>query len=1151
MVFSACSNRDNSRIDKLNNIAYVQHYRNLDAVKLYADSAYNLSKGYDDGRAEALNNLAFVCTMRMNYAKARRQLDDVYKLTDNQVELLIADVQMMRLCQRMSKNKEFYDYREQAKRRLRRIDEEKGMLSERLQKRFVYAESEFYIISSTYYYYVGLEQNSINELQKIDADMLMQKDTAQYLDYLYNIGSGGIITASTQTDVNQQEFDYLMRCLLLANQMNYPFWVANSLQSISEHLMVPESRTRLIRDNMPAIKYLNVEQQPDSLMAGYLAERSVEIFKKFGDPYQLAGSYRTLSSCYFFLGDYPSSIYNLQMALNSNKNVLRAPDLVASIRERLSVTYSAMNNKQQSDRNRNKYIDMQEMTRQDRYLESRAEQYDATSTQLNWMIVAVVLMIIFIIVLLWLFNHLRINSNGEEQLKQLLIPLREWQENNNKKITELENKYDDITEATTMNVMHIIKNRKQNLENRAKVSLVLSITPFIDRIINEVKRLGNKTDNEKLREERYKYVAELTDKINDYNSVLTDWIQLRQGQLNLHIESFDLHNIFDTVSHSKMSFNLKGITLDIRDTHDKVKADKVLTLFMINTLADNARKFTQEGGIVTISSKSEKDYVEISIEDTGCGISKEEISNIFDHKVYGGHGFGLMNCKGIIEKYRKISKIFSVCAISAESELGKGCRFYFRLPHGLMRFMITVIVLLSGITAISANGKIGKINPKTILMSRAAKYADSAYYSNVLGKYNRTLDYADSCFKYMNKVYLLCKPRGNKLILKYSTSSMVPAEIQWFRDSLKINYAIIIDVRNESAVAALALHKWSLYKYNNNIYTQLFKETSADSKLGPYCLAMQKSETNKTVAIVILILLLISIIPAYYFLYYRHKLYYRFCVEQIKHINSILLSDESDACKLEKIKPLSNERYSLPLQDIVNQIQEALQMSIDMDNRQYYNIEMAEDELKRAEYENNELHISNSVLDNCLSTLKHETMYYPSKIRLLVDGNSDNLNALNELVAYYKELYTILSSQAVRQTKNVRYKIKPVQVKDFADTKSEETVLCDKDMICYLFDILRKHTGCKRLPVDVVNQGDQYINLRVHVAGNAVTDEEAHSLFTPSTQHIPFMLCTQIIRDHSEFTNYRGCGIYAENENNELIINIILPKNKAIQYGKI
>lgn len=1151
MVFSACSNRDNGRIDKLNDKAYAQHYRNLDSVKLYADSAYNLSNSYDDGRTEALNNLAFVCTIRMDYNEARRQLDEVYKLTDNQVELLIADVQMMRLCQRMSKNKDFYDYREQAKRRLRRIDEEKSTLSERLKKRFIYAESEFYIISSTYYYYVGLEQNSISELQKIDADELMQKDTAQYLDYLYNIGSGGIITASTQTDVNQQEFDYLMRCLLLSNQMNFPFWTANSLQSISEHLMVPEYRTRLIRDNLPAMKYLNVEKQPDSLIAGYLAERSVEIFKKFGDPYQLAGSYRTLSSCYFFLGDYTSAIYNLQIALNTNKNVLKAPDLVASIRERLSVTYSAMNDKQQSDINRNKYIDMQEMTRQDRYLESRAEQYEATSRQLNWMIIAVVLMIIFIIVLLWLFNHLRINSNGEEQLKQLLVPLREWQEHNNKKISELENKYDDINEAIAMNVMHIMKNKKQNLENRAKVSLVLSITPFIDRIIHEVKRLGENGSNETLRDERYKYVAELTDKINEYNSVLTDWIQLRQGELNLHIESFDLRDIFDTVSHSKMSFNLKGITLDIKDTHDKVKADKVLTLFMINTLADNARKFTQEGGTVTISSKSEEDYVEISIKDTGCGISKEEISNIFDHKVYGGHGFGLMNCKGIIEKYRKISKIFSICTISAESELGKGCRFYFRLPHGIMRFLITVIVILSGFAANSANGKTGKITQKTFFTSKAAKFADSAYYSNVAGKYQRTLDFADSCFKYMNKLYLLHKPRGNKLIIKYSTSSTVPAEIQWFRDSIKVNYAIIIDVRNESAVAALALHDWSLYKYNNNIYTQLFKETSADSKLGPYCLAMQKSETNKTVAIVLLVLLLISIIPSYYFLYYRHKLYYRFCVEQIKHINSILLSNESDARKLELIKPLAKERYSLPLQDIVNKIQQALQMSIYMDGRQYYNIEMAEDELKKAEYENNELHISNSVLDNCLSTLKHETMYYPSKIRLLVDGNNDNLNALNELVAYYKELYTILSSQAVRQTKNVRYKIKPVQVKDFADTESQETVLCDKDMMCYLFDILRKHTQCKKLPVEVINQSETYLNIRVHIAGNVITDEDAHSLFVPSTKHIPYMLCTQIIRDHSEFTNYRGCGIYAENENNELIINIILPKNKAIQYGKI
>lgn len=1134
MFLSACSSSHSDRVDKLNNKAYAQHYRNLDSARIYADSAFALSVDYDDGKAEALNNLAFVNTMRMNYDKARKQLSEVSSLTDNQVELLISDVQMMRLCQRMSKNKEFYDYREKAKRRLRRINEERGMLSDRLQNRMIYAESEFYIVSSTYYYYVGLEQNSINELQKIDADILMQKDTAQYLDYLYNVGAGGIITAPNQADVNQQEFDYLMRCLLLSTQMNYQFWTANSLQSLSEHLMISSSRTRLIRDNLPAMKYLNLQACPDSLVAGNLSERSVELFKKFGDPYQLAGSYRTLASCYFYLGDYKSSIYYLELALNSNPVINRTPDLVASIREQLSVSFSAVNNKSLSDYNRNIYIDLQEMTRQDRYLESRAEQYDDTATQLNWMIVAVVAMIVLVLVLLWLFNRLRINSNSEEQLRQLLEPLREWQHENEQKQKDLEEKFDDINEAKELNVIHILNNRKQNLENRAKVSLVLSITPFIDRIIHEVNRLNDSKDSDETKCERYNYVAELTDKINDYNTVLTDWIQLRQGQLSLHIESFDLKSLFNTVSHSKMSFSLKGIQLIVHDTEDRVKADKILTLFMINTLADNARKFTPSGGKIEISSQSYDEYVEISVEDTGCGISPEHLSDIFDHKVYGGHGFGLMNCKGIIEKYRKISQIFNVCTLSAESEVGKGSRFFFRLPHGIIRMISAIIITLS--FAVAANAKITDNNIRL-----ASHYADSAYYSNVSGKYQRTLMFADSCRKYLNAHYRKVSNNGKLLMKKYPGSSAVPAEMQWYRDSISIPYDIIIDIRNESAVAALALHQWDLYKYNNSIYTQLFKETSADAKLGPYCVAMQKSESNKTVAVVLLILLLISIIPAYYFLYYRHKLYYRFCVEKIKSINDILLSGDRASLKLEKINLISTENYPTPLQDIVKQIQEALALSIEMEEKQNSNIELAEDECRRAKFEDNELHISNSVLDNCLSTLKHETMYYPSRIRQLVDADEHHLQAISEVVAYYKELYTILSLQAIRQTKNVRYQIRPVRVGELVKTDSDVIVMCDKDMMRYLFDILKKQNVSKELPVTVGRNDALYVKISVCMKGLNLTDEEAHSLFTPSTSHIPYMICSQIIRDHSEYTNKRGCGIYAEKVNEDTIINIILP----------
>lgn len=48
-------------------------------------------------------------------------------------------------------------------------------------------------------------------------------------------------------------------------------------------------------------------------------------------------------------------------------------------------------------------------------------------------------------------------------------------------------------------------------------------------MIHEVDRLMKGDDSEEVKQERYTYISELTDKINQYNSILTDWIQMRQG----------------------------------------------------------------------------------------------------------------------------------------------------------------------------------------------------------------------------------------------------------------------------------------------------------------------------------------------------------------------------------------------------------------------------------------------------------------------------------------------------------------------------------------------------------------------------------------------------------------------------------------------
>ena len=311
--------------------------------------------------------------------------------------------------------------------------------------------------------------------------------------------------------------------------------------------------------------------------------------------------------------------------------------------------------------------------------------------------------------------------------------------------------------------------------------------------------------------------------------------------------------------------------------------------------------------------------------------------------------------------------------------------------------------------------------------------------------------------------------------------SLMAPEIKWFHDSLKTNYQVILDIRNESAVAALALHQWQLYSYNNRIYTQLFKELSADNTLGDYCRTMQQSQTNKTIAVILLVLMLLAIVPAYYLLYYRHRLYDRFLREQQRQ-NSL---------------------------------------------------EMLDDDIRKAELEDGNLHVSNAVLDNCLSALKHETMYYPSRIRQLLDAG--DVEALGEVTRYYRELYGVLSSQAMRQVERATLHLKPL----------EGGVLGDETLIRYLYEILRRQNGQQRLDKQFTPRDDRYVEVRIPMPQLQLTPEQAADLFTPSKAHIPFLLCRQIVRDHGEATNRRGCGIFAELADDIPVIVITLPAAKT------
>jgi hypothetical protein len=286
-------------------------------------------------------------------------------------------------------------------------------------------------------------------------------------------------------------------------------------------------------------------------------------------------------------------------------------------------------------------------------------------------------------------------------------------------------------------------------------------------------------------------------------------------------------------------------------------------------------------------------------------------------------------------------------------------------------------------------------------------------------------------------------------------------------------------MRNESAVAALALHQWQLYHYNNRIYTQLFKELSADATLTDYCRKMQQSQTNKQVAIILLVLLFVSILVA-----------------------------------------------------VIGQVLISLGKAARRQQEQQERMEMARDELTRVEQEEAALHVNNAVLDNCLSTLKHETMYYPSRIRQLL--TSGDTQSLHEVAAYYRELYGMLSLQATKQTEHLRLHLKPL----------EHEVLGDPVLIGYLYELLRKQGGGKKLDATFHPRDDKYILCTVNMPVLQLTAEQAARLFTPSEENIPYLLCRQIVRDHGEATNRRACAIRAEMAGGTTQIIITLPRAK-------
>lgn len=182
------------------------------------------------------------------------------------------------------------------------------------------------------------------------------------------------------------------------------------------------------------------------------------------------------------------------------------------------------------------------------------------------------------------------------------------------------------------------------------------------------------------------FLTIIHDESERLHRLITDILHLskiEQHQLPFHPEPLNVTGvIYETIDTIQEEINKKQLTIKLPNQKPVIiDAEKDRLQQIILNLVANAVTYTPDKGTIEIGIVEKDDQIELTVKDTGIGISKEELPRIFERfyrvdkarsRNSGGTGLGLAIVKHLVESHHG--------SIQVDSEEGKGTLFTLTLP---------------------------------------------------------------------------------------------------------------------------------------------------------------------------------------------------------------------------------------------------------------------------------------------------------------------------------------------------------------------------------------------------------------------------------------------------------------------------------------